>query len=267
MKSRLFSSLSALAAAALAIAALFAQGYRVPNGTLMPNDPQLRAAAINPDLPAYPAVAVRARAHGVAVARIFVSSAGEVTRVEILQAPDAAIRAALRSALLKWRFHPIVIPLNGPRPMIGKLIYYFELSGGRPRVLSPAQAPVIGPKVGHKAAHSSPAAGPPVSPAELSRLSREGASVLLLDTRSRASYASAHVAGAVNIPLDELVARAPHELAPRPTTVFFCADQGECDLTAMDLGLLGYASARFARGDYSAFGRAGVKVVRSATRG
>lgn len=76
---------------------------------------------------------------------------------------------------------------------------------------------------------------PLVGPAELARLMRLG-SVLVLDVRPVEEYASAHIAGALNIPLAELPARLD-ELPGEREIVVYCRGP-YCQLTGEALSLL-----------------------------
>lgn len=74
---------------------------------------------------------------------------------------------------------------------------------------------------------------PAVSPAELSRLMRDG-SVLVLDVRPPEEYASAHIAGALNIPLADLPARMDQLPADCELVVYcrgpYCVQTGEAEV-------------------------------------
>jgi rhodanese-related sulfurtransferase len=61
-----------------------------------------------------------------------------------------------------------------------------------------------------------------IGAADLKRLLDSGQRVVLLDVRERSAYASAHIPGAKNIPVDELEARAINELPPSDLIVAYC---------------------------------------------
>ncbi|MGV3618519.1 MAG: rhodanese-like domain-containing protein [Fimbriimonas sp.] len=60
---------------------------------------------------------------------------------------------------------------------------------------------------------------PRIKPQELERLFSQGLPVQLIDVRSPAEYAEAHVPGAINIPLEELPSRLTDIRADRPTVL------------------------------------------------
>ncbi|HEX8139150.1 MAG TPA: rhodanese-like domain-containing protein [Pyrinomonadaceae bacterium] len=61
-----------------------------------------------------------------------------------------------------------------------------------------------------------------IGAADLKRLLDSGQRVVLLDVRERSAYASSHIPGAKNIPVDELEARAINELPPSDLIVAYC---------------------------------------------
>jgi hypothetical protein len=52
---------------------------------------------------------------------------------------------------------------------------------------------------------------------------------LLVDVRPRSAFAESHLAKSINIPLDELEARAPHELAADDNIVVYCDQYAPCE--------------------------------------
>ena len=60
-------------------------------------------------MPEYPASSVASAKSGVAVAGLVTNPAGSVTDVTILEAPDQATGAAVREALMQWRFGPVTV--------------------------------------------------------------------------------------------------------------------------------------------------------------
>ena len=96
----------------------------------------LRGRATKTVVPIYPEESQKNGASGVSVTRIEVDEEGNVTEVEILQAPDRFIETALIEAIKEWKFQPF--DLNGnPRRLVGKLVFYFVIDGGKARVDSP----------------------------------------------------------------------------------------------------------------------------------
>jgi len=96
----------------------------------------------------------------------------------------------------------------------------------------------------------------------------------VIDTRSRADYRAAHILGSVNIPTDELQARAIHEL-PLGTAVFiychYCspceaeasaqAISTQCTIGTRLLRLIGFRRLRIIDDDLDSLRRSGVPVV------
>jgi hypothetical protein len=52
---------------------------------------------------------------------------------------------------------------------------------------------------------------------------------LLVDSRDRVIFEQAHIAGALNIPLDEILSRAPHELPKEKTIYVYCHFSKACE--------------------------------------
>src|SRR5207245_2786913 len=50
----------------------------------------------------------------------------------------------------------------------------------------------------------------------------------LLDVRERAQYTHGHITTAINIPVDELAVRAPHELLEDTNTIVYCQFSAAC---------------------------------------
>ena len=96
----------------------------------------LRERAIKTVVPIYPEESKENKASGVSVTRIEVDEKGDVIDVEVLQAPDAFIETALVEAIKQWKFQPFT--LNGnPKNLVGRLVFYFVIDGGKTRVDSP----------------------------------------------------------------------------------------------------------------------------------
>ena len=112
---------------------------------------------------------------------------------------------------------------------------------------------------------SAPAAqgeNPLISPTELRVLQLKGQDPLLVDVRSPAEYAAGHVAGAVNIPLDDLPARLD-ELPEEQPVVTYCMmkhpGQSRGERAAALLRAQGYA-ARTLNGGLPGWQAAGLPV-------
>jgi Rhodanese-like domain len=84
------------------------------------------------------------------------------------------------------------------------------------------------------------AAGEITAPQVL-RLLRTG-SAPIIDVRPRADYRKAHVEGALNIPSDELEARASHEIPPRATVMIYCDRCATCEVSATEQGITSLCS-------------------------
>jgi hypothetical protein len=64
---------------------------------------------------------------------------------------------------------------------------------------------------------------------ELRILLRDPGAVVL-DVRERSRFYEAHLVGALNMPLDEIVPRAPHELPQDRTILVYCIDYSTCSI-------------------------------------
>jgi TonB family protein len=91
--------------------------------------------AISIVLPDYPASSVAKHHTGTAVVELLVSTEGKVSRVDVLESPDAAINAAVAAAAARWTFHPLITRDNVSHPMKGRLIFYFRIVNGKPKVI------------------------------------------------------------------------------------------------------------------------------------
>jgi hypothetical protein len=98
------------------------------------------ALAISPSLPQYPASSVRAGAAGVSVAQVLTTATGTADRVVVLEAPDASISAAVRQALLGWRWKVKVPDTAVARPLSGKVVLYFRTESGSGIVMTSKDA-------------------------------------------------------------------------------------------------------------------------------
>jgi hypothetical protein len=215
----------------------------------------MRRSAVESPVPDYPPASLEAGVTGVAVAAVAFSADGPMTTVVILESPDEHTGAALREALLRWRFTPVWYP--GPEGAWvaaggrGKLTFYFEVVGGMGRVrgadeMPGARVPPRSPYLGAgppSAPPPPPPSGPPSSgaaPPAASGVRGAGAAVIddaglavllaaekavMLDPRDRAAFRLDGRAGAVNIPLDELDVRGPIELPSDRPVVIDCREQ------------------------------------------
>lgn len=203
-------------------------------------DRTLRRLAIERPLPEYPKASIDSKSTGVAVISVRVDVDGRVEYAEVLEAPDEHIRQSVLSAVKRWTFGPVVsAPGATDRKRIhGKLILYFRLKGTTGEVLDADQAAGINtppPRGGMAATRPNVVAGTEVqqiSEDDLRRLPQD--SVTVVDVRDRKSFGLASRSGSVNIPIDELPARARSELTSARTIVIDCSENtiGECRMAA-----------------------------------
>lgn len=211
----------------------------------------IRKMAKHKPLPEYPADSIARKRSGVAVAAIASGADGRVTSVTVLEAPDDAISAAVREALLKWVVEPATILGQSDRlGLRGKVTFYFQIVAGRGLVANPEDLPG-GPKpeptggppssaLGVRAGGTPPA--PPGTPkpaptttdhgdspaakeigeAELRQLVAT-ARPIVLDVREREEFKRGHRDGAINIPRDEIAVRSWIELDRSRPVVIDCS--------------------------------------------
>lgn len=67
-------------------------------------------------------------------------------------------------------------------------------------------------------------------------------SPVVIDIRERPDYQKAHISGALNIPYDEVVARAPHELPRSEPILVYCGSVSACDATARSESALSFCN-------------------------
>jgi rhodanese-related sulfurtransferase len=229
-EARLIGALVVLLSGAVAV---HAQGVGV-------SESSMRRMADHKPMPVYPPASVQQRHSGVVVAFVVATPAGPVERVDILEAPDPDIAAAVKTALMQWTFTPVTI---AGRPESyggqGKLTFYFRIVSGAGRVLNPEQVPgnehVFDPpsSVPAQPAGARPPAPPAVSTAVSSTAPEIGDAELQkivsttkpvwLDVRGRDEFAGGHRDGVINIPAGELDVRARAEFSPSQTVVIDCA--------------------------------------------
>jgi TonB family protein len=240
---------------ALLIVSIPVVGTADQTNTVRMAESGIRRVATSKPMPVYPAESRARKAGGVAVAAIVSGEDGRVTTVSVLEAPDAAIGAAVRDALLKWEIPAMTVTGRPERYGVrGKVTFYFQAAGGRvanPENLpgGPKPEPAAGPPT---AAPGARAGGPPAAPraapgivqhddsavaeigeAELRQL-LASARPIVLDVREREDFKRGHRAGAVNIPRDELAIRAYIEIERARPVVIDCsqAETRECRMAA-----------------------------------
>lgn len=101
------------------------------------NEVTLRRSAIRKVLPIFPEDAIKANAQGVTVAQIRLDEKGELSFVEILQAPHESIAKATAEAVRKWAFYFDFSKDGKPICLKGKLTFYFVVENGTPYVRDP----------------------------------------------------------------------------------------------------------------------------------
>ena len=89
-------------------------------------------------MPSYPKRAIKRNAQGVAVVLLDVDERGDVTRAEVLEAPDPLIGEAVAAAVSRWKFKAPTLRGNAV-PIRGKLTFYYVLAGAKGRVENPKQ--------------------------------------------------------------------------------------------------------------------------------
>ncbi len=89
--------------------------------------------------PVYPPASVSSGRQGVVVREVRISPRGRVENTDIIEAPDAAIAAAVQDAVKRWRFTPVRdSKTKRPYAARSRLIFYFRLVSGKPVVIDAA---------------------------------------------------------------------------------------------------------------------------------
>jgi TonB family protein len=104
----------------------------------------LREHAIKTVRPIYPADALRNRQTGVVVVNARITNTGEVSGVQVLEAPSESIAVSVSQAVARWRFTPILGFKERPEAVSGKLTFYFEMINRNGVVLDPQEAGYVG---------------------------------------------------------------------------------------------------------------------------
>jgi len=202
------------------------------------DEANFRTSATKSWMPTYPSASLLRKLEGVAVASVLVAPDGRVERVDVLQAPDAQIERAVVDAVKGWLFTPVhVRGASQPMKMLGKLVFYFQISPTGGRVLTPDQ---VGGDV-----KPGPAGEPAkeIDEAELRRLLATTRATIL-DIRERGAFKVGHRDGAVNIPSDELAARARVELKGAELLVIDCSQVDAMLCTSAARKLQGFGLAQ-----------------------
>jgi hypothetical protein len=120
-----------------------------------------------------------------------------------------------------------------------------------------------------------PDSDPTLSAGDLALLLRRSESIVLVDIRERAAFAAGHISGALNIPYDEIVPRAPHELSKSERIIVHCQSNSACEAAQRSEGTLdfctfgrkileewaGFSNAVYVAADLEELRAHGVKVV------
>ncbi|HET6862102.1 MAG TPA: energy transducer TonB [Pyrinomonadaceae bacterium] len=89
-------------------------------------------------MPVFPTESKNRKSQGVAVAEVQIDELGNVSKVEVLEAPDPPIAKALIVAIKQWKFEPGKDDSDGkPIRMQGKLTFYFVIEGQTAQVKNP----------------------------------------------------------------------------------------------------------------------------------
>ena len=108
-------------------------------------------------------------------------------------------------------------------------------------------------------ADSPPEQAPTITPAELQARRESGKAPVVIDVRSAAEFATGHIPGAVNIPVDEVAARISEVEAPNGVALYCMigprARKGEAALLAS-----GYESVLHIEGGLAAWKANGLPV-------
>ena len=110
----------------------------IPNNELglFSSERGFRINATHKVMPEYPAEALKDGAQGVVVLSLYHDGEGNASHIRTLEAPHPAISEAAVNAARQWKWRPFV---SGgiPRPVRGKLTFYFVIEGGVGRAENP----------------------------------------------------------------------------------------------------------------------------------
>jgi rhodanese-related sulfurtransferase len=107
------------------------------------------------------------------------------------------------------------------------------------------------------------AEAPSISPRELEARLAQGDDLLVLDVRTPQEYASGHVPGAINVPHDEVAARAAELAGTRPVAVY-CQRGPRARLAEAALRGAGRERVLHVEGGFSAWESDGLPVAQGA---
>ena len=114
----------------------------------------------------------------------------------------------------------------------------------------------------------------PVTGSELRSLLASEKNIELVDVRTREEFSVAHIEAAINIPMDEIASRVPHEIARDSRLVIYCHFCPPCEADASNRGVMskcvmaatlfrevGHEGVSFVADDLANIRRAGVLVL------
>lgn len=185
---------------------------------MLSNDQGLRKLATHAPAPPYPVSSLAAKTTGVAVAAVSIGPDGRTEKVDVVEAPDAAIERAVRDAVIQWVYRPVAAPVTG------NLVFYFHRQGARGFVSSPDEMKALRGLAPDKTKPEP--ASKEILEADFARLTAR-AKPVVLDIRDRPAYLRAHRQNAVNIPVSELLTRGGAELPSSRPVVIDCFPEGQ----------------------------------------
>jgi TonB family protein len=103
---------------------------------LISSEKGFRLNATHKVLPEYPDEALKAGAQGVVVLSLYHDGEGKAAYIKVLESPHPAISEATITAVRQWRWR-LFVSGGIPRPVKGKLTFYFVIEGGAGRVEDP----------------------------------------------------------------------------------------------------------------------------------
>ncbi len=203
------------------------------------DDASLRRIATFRPPPKYPDASLQRGASGVAVAQVFISADGRMKAVEVLEAPDADVQAAVREALMQWEFEPVLVSGSTKKMEVeGLMAFYFKVVDGTGVVMGPEEMSSARPSISTTTATIDSYTVARLGKADFSRLT----DAFLLDVRDRRLFGSGHLSGAINVPIEELAARAKAEVPVSNYVVIDCEALAisQCEGAGNLLKRLGY---------------------------
>lgn len=113
-----------------------------------------------------------------------------------------------------------------------------------------------------------------IDPAEAAKMSRVEGGLPIIDIRPREAFDKRHLRESISMPVDEIEARAPHELPADADLILYCAYSPPCERTMKSQGIattcnlgrselrrLGFTRTRFLIYDFSQLTQAGLAIT------